>query len=107
MLRLSLVFTAVIGAASVVRASDEVTYRGEFLSGRMAVGGETTGFALRYRAPDGTTKTVELDIPPEQARRFKSGSRVRVTGTLTEREYVERGKVQVLVVREIIAEEGQ
>jgi len=82
--------------------AEEVSYTGELLGGRVAIGGETTGWSLRYRTPD-LIKTIELDLKPELRKDFKSGARVRVTGTVTEREYVERGKVPVLVVREIVA----
>jgi hypothetical protein len=100
-----LVLLAVIGLAAAVVAADEVTYRGEFLGARVAAGGETSGWAMRYRTPDGV-KTIELAMKPELARQFKPGAKVRVTGTLTEREYVERGKVQVLVVSEMVADDG-
>ena len=87
-------------AASAGPPAEQVTYRGEFLGRRVAIGGETTGWAMRYHAPDGD-KIIELDVKREVANRFKEGDRVRVTGTLTEREYVERGTVRVLVVTEM------
>ena len=104
MLRVITFILVAVFATSMV-AADEVSYTGEFLSGRIAVGGETTGFALRYRAADGSAKTIDLEIKPDMARPFKSGARVRVTGTLTQREYVERGSVEVLLVRTIAAAE--
>ena len=105
---MTLVLLAVFGLAVGARASgaDEVTYRGEFLGARVAAGGDTAGFAMRYRTPDGATKVIELAMKPELARQFKPGAKVRVTGTLTEREFVERGKVQVLVVSEMVADDG-
>jgi hypothetical protein len=86
-------------------AADEVTYSGELLGGRMAVGGETSGWALRYRMGE-TVKTIELDVTREAIGKFKSGDHVRITGRLSEKEYVERGKVQVLVVRDIVADDA-
>jgi hypothetical protein len=103
MLRFIALLFSVFFAATPIYAADDVTYTGEFLSGRVAIGGETSGFALRYRAADGATTTIDLDVKPEVARQFKSGTRVRVTGTLQQREYVERGKVDVLVVKEMVA----
>ena len=103
-----LVLMAVIGLAVGASASgaEQVTYRGEFLGARVAAGGDTSGWAMRYRTPEGTMKVLELAMKPELARQFKPGAKVRVTGTLTEREYVERGKVQVLVVSEMVADDG-
>lgn len=105
---MTLVLLAVIGLAMGVPASaaDEVTYRGEFLGARVAAGGDTAGFAMRYRGTDGAMKVIELSMKPELARQFKPGAKVRVTGTLTEREFVERGKVQVLVVSEMVADDS-
>jgi hypothetical protein len=103
MLRIIASLLIVVFAAGAVFAAEDVTYTGEFLSGRVAIGGETSGFALRYRSADGATRTIDLDVKPDVARQFKSGARVRVTGTVQQREYVERGKVDVLVVKDIVA----
>lgn len=102
-MRISALVLLVVLAVTPMSAADDVTYTGEFLSDRVAVGGETSGFALRYLATDGSTKTIDLEVSSGVARQFKSGTRVRVSGTLKEREYVERGKVQVLVVCEMVA----
>ncbi len=101
---LAVIAVAICGSAA---SAQQVTYRGEFLGARVAAGGDTPGWAMRYRASDGTTKVLELEMKPELARQFKAGARVRATGTLSEREYVERGKVQVLVVSEMVADDGQ
>jgi hypothetical protein len=99
---LLVIMFVVLGMAAGASAAEEVTYTGELLGGRVAVGGETTGWALRYRTPEGL-KTIELQLTAEQKQRFKPGSQVKVTGTIVEREYVERGKVPVLIVRAIEA----
>ena len=94
---LALSIVAGAGTYGTADEKDQVTYRGEFLGRRVAIGGETTGWAMRYHAADGD-QVIELDIKPEVAGRFKAGDRVGVTGRLTERDYVERGTVKVLVV---------
>jgi len=67
--------------------------------GAVAIGGETTGWRL---VGDGQTGGIDLDVSKVQARaKALDGKRVTVTGHMTEREWPERGKVQVLVVEKI------
>ena len=53
---------------------------------------------------DGATGGIELDVSAVQERaKTLDGQRVSVTGMMKDHEYVERGTVRVLVVREIEA----
>jgi hypothetical protein len=73
------------------------TLRGDM----MAIGGETSGWVL---AGDGATGGIELDVSSVAARaRELEGQRVSVTGKMTDRKYVERGTVRVLVVDQIVS----
>lgn len=77
--------------------SQGVTATGVLRSGVAAIGGETTGWALEGSS---LGRWVEIDISavrPEAQR--LAGSRVRVTGDLTSRRFVERGEVRVLRAR--------
>jgi 4-carboxymuconolactone decarboxylase len=78
-------------------ASQEVTLTGTLRGGRIAIGGETTGWTLEYRDASGQ-HSVEVDLPRELMNRARSDATVRVTGVFTNREYVERGSVRVLRV---------
>jgi len=75
----------------------EVTLTGTLRGGRVAIGGETTGWTLEYRDASGP-RSVEVDLPRELMSRARSGSTVRVTGTFVTRDYVERGSVRILRV---------
>jgi 4-carboxymuconolactone decarboxylase len=78
-------------------ASQEVTLTGTLRGGRIAIGGETTGWTLEYRDASGQ-HSVEVELPGEVVTRARSDATVRVTGVFTNREYVERGTVRVLRV---------
>ncbi|MFM9957302.1 MAG: hypothetical protein ACKVZJ_04445 [Phycisphaerales bacterium] len=78
-------------------------YTGTLRGGLMAIGGETTGWAL--------TKCAEIEggsIVLEAAALARDlealdGKRVTVTGEIVERQLVERGKIKRLVVKSIRA----
>jgi 4-carboxymuconolactone decarboxylase len=78
-------------------ASQKVTLTGTLRGGRIAIGGETTGWLLEYRDASGE-HSVEVELPRELMTRARSGATVRVTGVFTNREYVERGTVRVFRV---------
>ena len=72
---------------------------GTLRGGMMGIGGETTGWML---AGDGATGGIELDVSRVKAQAEKlDGQRVAVSGMMTDRKYVERGTVRVLVVEEL------
>ena len=68
-------------------------------SGVMAIGGESTGWRL---VGDGQSGGIEVDVSRVRERAEKlAGTRVTVSGRMTERDYVERGRVRVLVAERI------
>ncbi len=72
---------------------------GTLQSGAVAVGGETTGWRL---VGDGQTGGIEVDVSKVQDRaKALDGTRVMITGHMTERDWPERGKTQVLVAEKI------
>jgi 4-carboxymuconolactone decarboxylase len=75
----------------------EVTLTGTLRGGRIAIGGETTGWTLDYRDSSGQ-HSIEIELPRELMERARSGATVRVTGTFATRDYVERGSVRILRV---------
>jgi hypothetical protein len=71
----------------------EVSVTGALEGGMMAIGGETTGWVLRYQRPDGT-RTIEVDVSGLSGKPAQGP--VRITGKIIRREYVERGAVSIL-----------
>lgn len=76
---------------------EQVTLTGILQGGLLAVGGESTGWALNYRDDTGP-HSIEVALPRELMARARSGATVRLTGTIVMREYVERGTVRILQV---------
>jgi 4-carboxymuconolactone decarboxylase len=96
---LVLLFTSAFVPIVFAQASQaqEVTLTGTLQGGRIAIGGETTGWALEYRDSTGP-HSIEVDLPGALATRARSGAMVKLTGTIVMREYVERGSTRVLRV---------
>ena len=90
-------------AASADKAPEELQLTGTVRQ-VMAIGGETTGWALALdfeTAVGGRIfKQIELDPGDTNMRQYK-GQRAVVTGTLKEKTGVERGKYTVLQVKTI------
>lgn len=86
--------------AQAAQAAKKTTLVGELEKGRVAVGGETTGWILHYRV-DAKPQTIEVDFGKEFAGKARHGATVRVTGTVVARNYVERGVVSTLVVSDL------
>jgi 4-carboxymuconolactone decarboxylase len=84
-------------AAFAQTGGQEVTLTGTLRGGRIAIGGETTGWTLEYRDSSGE-QSVEVELPRDLMTRARSGATVRVTGSFTTRNYVERGAVRLLRV---------
>lgn len=78
----------------------EVTLTGTLQGGRVAVGGESTGWTLDYRDETGK-HSVDVELPGALITRAKSGTTVRLTGTFITREYVERGPVRIFTVTKL------
>lgn len=89
--------------ASVTKPSSEqeVVYEGE-LETYLAVGGETTGWRLRRRTPEGRREFIEVLLTAEIAQGVRANSRVQVRGTMKRRHYTERGDVDVLVAKSVV-----
>jgi len=79
----------------------EVVYEGE-LENYIAIGGESTGWRLRHRTPQGKREYIEMLLTAEVAQGVRANTRVQVRGTMQTRHYPERGDVQVLVARSVI-----
>ena len=93
-----LLFVITSGVASLAFAqAQEITLTGTLQGGRIAIGGESTGWALEYRDDTGP-HSVEVELPRELMTRARSGATVRVTGTFGTRQYVERGSVRIFRV---------
>jgi 4-carboxymuconolactone decarboxylase len=82
-------------AAFAQAAGQDVTLTGTLRGGRIAIGGETTGWTLEYRDSSGE-HSIEVELPRELLARARSGATVRVTGSIATRNYVERGAVRIL-----------
>ncbi len=81
-------------------SAQNVTRIGVLRGGYMGIGGEHTGWILK--ASEDGVPAIEVDV----TKVFKEaaaldGSRVRITGTLITKKYVERGPVEVLVASAI------
>lgn len=88
--------------------SGEVTLKGTLRSGFAAIGGETTGWVLER--PEAEGGLIEVDVSaPTAAKNAESfvDQRCAIKGTIVEREYVERGKVPVLVAAYVFSDEQQ
>ena len=82
------------------RPPQRVTLTGTLRGDRIAAGGESTGWSLRYKDKDGE-HTVEVVLPAALATRPRDPATVTLTGTFGTREYVERGTVPVFRVTSI------
>ncbi len=87
------------------------TFLGTLQGGMSAIGGETTGWVLRLDEPFTSAKgkslsslEVSIERVSETAKAF-NGRRVRVTGLVVEKKYVERGMVSVLMASEMRLED--
>src|SRR5947209_5133759 len=91
------------GAAPFAMAQakpEEVTLTGTLRGDRIAIGGESTGWSLRYKDKDGD-HTIDVEMPGSMSTRPRTPAVVTVTGTFGTREYVERGTVRVFRVTTI------
>jgi hypothetical protein len=85
-----------LAIAQTKPAGRPVTLTGKLSSGKVAVGGETTGWELSYHDKTGD-HSVEVELTKALQAKVRDGQTVRITGTMVTRERVERGKVQTLV----------
>lgn len=61
----------------------------------MAIGGETTGWRLKYKE-DGKEKSIEVDMSGIEVPDVFEGKDIRVIGEAVTKSYVERDPVMVL-----------
>lgn len=76
-----------------------ITFEGVLEGGRMAIGGETTGWVLHYQDATGA-QSVAFD-PGPFASSVYDGIRIRATGNIVMRSMVERGAVSVFVASQM------
>lgn len=78
------------------------SYTGTLRGGIMGIGGESTGWQLEVDDGEFAGRKLDTDVSRvrDAARAFE-GRRVRITGKLVEKDYVERGKVNILAAAEI------
>ena len=91
---------AATALAQTTNKDKDVTLTGTLRGGLLAVGGESTGWALEYRDTTGQ-HSVEVDLPRDLLTRARSGATVKLTGTYVTREYVERGPVRIFRVTKL------
>src|SRR5262245_13923271 len=95
------VFVPVVAAQS--GQGEEVTLLGTLQGGRVAIGGETTGWTLDYRDESGSY-SIEVELPPSLLPQVRSGAAVRLTGVFVSKSYVERGAVRIFRVTRVEAQ---
>ena len=78
-----------------VKAGEKVTLKGKLQGGRMAIGGETTGWQLEYIGAKGAA-SIEVDASAIKNVATLDGAEVVVTAEVIAKQYVERGSVLIL-----------
>ena len=79
----------------------EAIYEGE-LETYIAVSGESTGWRLRRRTPQGRREYIEVLLTADVAQGVRANTRVQVRGAMKTRHYPERGDVAVLVAKSVV-----
>jgi hypothetical protein len=87
--------------AGVSQPGPDVIHEGE-IETYIAKSGESTGWRLRTRTPQGRRRFIEVLLTAEVAQGVRANTRVQVRGTMQTRHYEQRGDVEVLVAREVI-----
>jgi 4-carboxymuconolactone decarboxylase len=102
MKHLLLLFTTFILSVTAFAQTtgQEVTLTGTLRGGRIAIGGETTGWTLEYRDASGE-HSIEVELPRDVMARARDGATVRMAGSFATRNYVERGAVRIFRVRRL------
>ncbi len=88
----------------VIKEGAAVVITGELEGGIMAIGGETTGWLLKYATKAGK-QSIEVDCSALPADSVPDG-RVRVTGTVVTKNYVERGPTLILKATKVEKQPG-
>jgi len=85
------------GGGSSELARESATHRGVLRNDMVAIGGETTGWALRLDSGE----SVQVDVTGLAAPERYAGKRVVLRGPVTFRSYVESGSVPVINARSV------
>jgi translation elongation factor EF-Tu-like GTPase len=85
-----------LARAQATKAVPKTTLTGTLSSGRVAVGGETSGWTLSYKDKTGV-HSIEVELGKRLLTEVHDGDTVRITGTIVIRDRVERGEVRTLV----------
>ena len=83
------------------QSEPDVVYEGE-LETHISIGGESTGWRLRRRTPQGRREFIEVLLTADVAQGVRANTRVQVRGTMKTRHYAERGDVDVLVAKSVV-----
>ena len=82
------------GKEPVIKEGAEVVLDGKLQDGMMGIGGESTGWLLKYAAKSGQN-SIEVDCSALDVGKIPKGA-VRVTGKVIMKKYVERGPTLIL-----------
>ena len=82
------------GKEPVIKEGAEVVLDGKLQDGMMGIGGESTGWVLKYASKSGPG-SIEVDCSALDAGKTPKGA-VRVTGKVIMKKYVERGPTLIL-----------
>lgn len=85
----------VAAADPAIKAGANVTLTGKLEGGRMAIGGETTGWQLTYNTSKGAA-SIEVDMSAIKDAKPDDSAEVTIAGQVVFKEYVERGSVLIL-----------
>ncbi len=79
------------------------TYTGILVGDIMGIGGESTGWMLNQVDQNGNViQATDVDVTKVQADADElKGATVRITGTVIEKDWVERGKTKIIVAEKI------
>ena len=80
--------------APVIKEGAEVVLTGRLQGGMAGIGGESTGWVLKYATKSGQN-SIEVDCSAWDVEKFPKGA-VQVTGKVIKKNYVERGPTLIL-----------
>lgn len=89
------------GNEAVIKDGEKVTLQGVLQGGMMAIGGETTGWHLKYESGN-QKKSLEVDMKAIKDAESFDGKKVTVSGLIITRQYVERGAVMILKAESLV-----
>jgi hypothetical protein len=84
-----------------IRAGTKVTLSGKLQGGLVAIGGESTGWQLGYPTSKGLAR-IEVDMKAIKEAATFEGAEVTISGTISSRNYLERGAVLILMAESVV-----